>query len=88
MVLDFHCNKWIAGGDPTKVSGALCIGDVALVAAALKMYYLLLVCVHKNKTKQRTLMFGVTSRRELWSHEASLLHHVRKAFSSQRSDQR
>lgn len=35
-MLDFHCNKWIAGGDPTKVSGALCIGDVALMAAALK----------------------------------------------------
>lgn len=23
MVLDSHCNKWIRGGDPTKVSGAL-----------------------------------------------------------------
>lgn len=86
MVLDFHCNKWIAGGDPTKVSGALCIGDVALMAAALKcIIYCWFACV--KKTKQRTLMFGVTSRRELWSHEASLLHHVRKAFSSQRSDQ-
>lgn len=52
-MLDFHCNKWIAGGDPTKVSGALCIGDVALMAAALKMYYLLLVCVRK-KTKNKT----------------------------------
>lgn len=50
-MLDFHCNKWIAGGDPAKVSGALCIADVALMAAALKkMYYLLLVYVRK-KTK-------------------------------------
>lgn len=23
MVLNFHCNKWIRGGDPTKVSGGL-----------------------------------------------------------------
>lgn len=56
-MLDFHCNKWIAGGDPTKVSGSLCIGDVALMAAALKMYYLLLVCVRKKKqNKERSCL--------------------------------
>lgn len=43
MVLDFHCNKWIAGGDPAKVSGALCIADVALMAAALKKNVLFIV---------------------------------------------
>lgn len=69
MVLDFHCNKWIAGGDPTKVSGALCIGDVALMAAALKTYYLLLVCVRKKQNKERSCLewpaagsCGVTKR--------------------------
>lgn len=53
MVLNFHCNKWITGGDPTKVSECLFVLNMFLLTESMRILRIACCClILKSRSKR------------------------------------
>lgn len=66
MVLNFHCNKWITGGDPTKVSGGFFLLLLLRLRREKRLFFFSSVGFTCLK------MALIVCSEDLWSHEAKV----------------